>query len=117
MPEPIYQLQAEICRALANPYRLKILDLVAAGVNTSSQLLERLGVPKANLSQHLAVLKAAGILSETRKGPYRVLSLAIPQVEEACDTIRRVLAQRLKGEARLTAELRRGLKKATRRVG
>ncbi|MFO1464477.1 MAG: metalloregulator ArsR/SmtB family transcription factor [bacterium] len=114
--EKIYELQAELCRALANPVRLRILDLISEGARSSSQLLEVLEIPKANLSQHLSVLKSAGILAERREGPFRVLSLAIPQIEQACELIRKVLAQRLEVQGRSVAELRRGLKRNIRRA-
>ena len=58
----LYEMQADICYALSHPIRLYILDLVASKEMSSSELLEELEIPKANLSQHLSVLKEAGIL-------------------------------------------------------
>ncbi|KAB2841788.1 winged helix-turn-helix transcriptional regulator [bacterium] len=112
----IYELQAEICKALANPLRLRILDLISEGEKSGSQLLEILKIPKANLSQHLAVLKGAGILKERRLGPSRILALAIPQIEEACELIRKVLAQRLQLQGREAERAREVLKRQKRRA-
>jgi ArsR family transcriptional regulator len=58
----LYEMQANICHALSHPLRLYILDLLSSEEMSSSQLLEVLEIPKANLSQHLSVLKEAGIL-------------------------------------------------------
>lgn len=112
----IYELQAELCKALASPVRLRILDLISDGEKSGSQLLEVLQIPKANLSQHLSVLKGAGILKERREGQSRILSLAIPQIEEACELIRKVLAQRLQLQGKETEKAWEGLKRQKRRA-
>ncbi|MCC6273504.1 MAG: winged helix-turn-helix transcriptional regulator [Deltaproteobacteria bacterium] len=112
----IYDMQAEICKALAHPVRLRILDLISEGEKSGSQLLEILKIPKANLSQHLSVLKGAGILKERREGPSRILALAIPQIEEACELIRKVLAQRLQLQGREAERVREGLIRQRRRA-
>lgn len=112
----LYELQAEICKALAHPVRLRILDLISEGEKSGIQLLETLKIPKANLSQHLSVLKGAGILKERREGLSRILSLAIPQVEEACELVRKVLAQRLQLQGREAEKFRVGLKQQKRRA-
>ena len=52
-----YEIQAETCKVLANPKRLEILHALRNGEQTVGDLVEILGVPKANVSQHLADLK------------------------------------------------------------
>lgn len=101
----IYDLQAEICYALAHPVRLHILDLVAHEERSSSELLEVLAIPKANLSQHLAVLKDAGIIVARKDGLFHRLSLAIPKIKEACSLVRSVLAERIVMEDKKNSEL------------
>lgn len=103
-------MQAEICAALANPVRLKILDLLSKGEMNSSELLERLRIPKANLSQHLTVLKDAGILSTRKEGLYQYARLALPKIKDACGIVRQVLIERVEREEKKHAHLRRELK-------
>jgi len=91
----IYDYQAEICSALANATRLEILDLLSKKEMTSSELLEVLEIPKANLSQHLAVLKKAGILQSRKEGLYQYESLAIPKIKDACSLVRSVLMEKM----------------------
>lgn len=102
----IYERQAEICSALANPVRLMILDLLAEEEATATDLLEILNIPKSNLSQHLKVLKTAGILKVRNEGLYQYLSLAIPEVKQACALVRKVLASQMNQQAQLAKALR-----------
>ncbi len=106
----IYDLQAEICSALANPVRLEILDLLAPGEKSASALLDVLEIPKANLSQHLAVLKDAGIIQARREGLFQYFSLAIPKIKDACTLVRAVLLEKMALEEKLNSELMRKLK-------
>lgn len=106
----IYELQAELCAALASPVRLHILDLLSDGEKTATELLEILEIPKANLSQHLAVLKDAGILKARKKGLYQYISLAIPKIKDACSLVRTLLVEKMAMEEKKNSELIRELK-------
>jgi ArsR family transcriptional regulator len=97
----IYERQAQICKAFANPVRLVILDLVSKGEVRSSDLQETLGITKANLSQHLNVLKTAGIVVMRREGKQVFCSLAMPEVKQACQTVRKVLESQWEGTRRM----------------
>lgn len=105
----IYERQAEICGALANPVRLMILDLLAEQEATATDLLQVLKIPKSNLSQHLKVLKTAGILKVRNEGLYQYLRLAIPEVKQACALVRKVLASQMSQQAGLAKALRNNL--------
>ena len=94
----IFERQANLCKAFANPVRLEMLDLLGSGEWVLGDMQERLGISKANLSQHLAVLKAAGVISTRRQGRHFFCTLAIPEVKQACQLIHNVLrAQVRKG--------------------
>lgn len=101
----IYELQAGICSALASPVRLQILDLVSEGEKTATELLEVLEIPKANLSQHLAVLKDAGIIHSRKAGLFQYMSLSIPKIKDACSLVRTVLLEKIAMEEKHNAEL------------
>jgi ArsR family transcriptional regulator len=105
-------MQAELCAALASPVRLQILELVSEGEKTSTQLQEILKLPKANLSQHLTVLKDAGIIQSRKEGLYQYMSLSLPRIKDACTIVKSVLAEKIEQEEKKHAELRRELKSA-----
>ncbi len=93
----IYERQAQICKAFANPVRLIILDLVSKGEVKSADLQEALGITKANLSQHLTVLRTAGIIVLRREGKQVFCSLAMPEVKQACEIVQKVLQSQWEG--------------------
>lgn len=101
----IYDLQADICSALASPVRLQILDLVSEQERTATELLEILQIPKANLSQHLAVLKDAGIIRSRKDGLFQYLSLSLPKIKEACSMVRSILHEKIALEEKQNAQL------------
>lgn len=105
----IYEMQAEICGALAHPVRLQILDILFEGEKNSRDLQEVLDIPKANLSQHLSVLKEAGLIETRREGIFQYLSVSIPQIREACLLVKKVLGEKLAGEERKNLEAQREL--------
>src|SRR6266542_6395499 len=87
----IYERQARICKAFAHPGRLQILDLLGQGERGISELQETLRISKTGMSQHLAILKSAGVVATRRNGKQIYCSLAIPEVKQACQLIRKVL--------------------------
>jgi len=99
--EEFYERRAGICKAFANPVRLKILDLVARRARPVSELHERLGISEANLSQHLAVLRGAGVIATRRTGKQVYCYLAIPEVKQACSLISDVLRAQVRNGQRL----------------
>ena len=87
----IYVLQSRICKAFANPVRLELLDLLAERDWFAAELQVRLEISNPNLSQHLAILRTAGVIRTRREGKQLLCSLAMPQVKSACKIIRDVL--------------------------
>lgn len=98
----VFERQARICKAFANATRLQMLDLIGKHDWATSDLQEELGISKANLSQHIAILKAAGIVGARRKGRQVYLSLVMPEVKSACRLIRDVLRAQIRNGQRLT---------------
>jgi len=101
LEDELYEKRAGICKAFANPVRLRILDLVAKRARSVSDLHQRLGISEANLSQHLAVLKAAGVVATQRTGKQVHCYLAIPEVKQACALISDVLRAHIRNGQRL----------------
>ncbi len=97
----IFERQARICKAFAHAARLQILGLLGQGEQGVSALQETLGLSKTGISQHLAILKSAGVLATRRNGKQVLCSLAIPEVKEACQLIRKVLHAQITNSHRL----------------
>jgi DNA-binding transcriptional ArsR family regulator len=99
--EQIYEMQVRICKSFANPVRLRMLDLLAQREYAASDLQLELGITAPNLSQHLAILKGAGVVATRRNGKQTLCSLAIPEVKQACHLIRNVLRAQLRNGRKL----------------
>lgn len=66
---------AGLLRALANPHRIRIVELLAAEPRCVHELVEELGVDQPLVSQHLRVLREARLLDADRRGREKVYSL------------------------------------------
>ena len=81
--EADYQRPAVLGRALADPKRLCVLESLAAGELSVSELAGRVACQVPNMSQHLAVLRSAGLVSTRREGSTVFYRLSDPRVLEA----------------------------------
>jgi DNA-binding transcriptional ArsR family regulator len=75
--------RAKVFKALADPRRVEIVELLAQGSQCGSVLAESLGVSMALLCHHWEVLVDAGILKKERVGQLRVCSLDSARLREA----------------------------------
>jgi ArsR family transcriptional regulator len=99
----IYERQARIGKAFAHPGRLQILDLLGQGERGVSELQEALGISKTRMSQHVSILKSVGVLSTRREGKQIHCSLAMPEVKQACQLLRKVLLAQIAASHLLVA--------------
>lgn len=91
----ITMMQAEVLRTLASPRRLDILHRLADGPCGVGQLAITVGASQPNVSQHLAVLRASGLVEAERDGRDVRYRLVDPDVMVACRIMRSVLERRL----------------------
>ena len=80
-----------------------MLDLLGNGELGVSELQDELGISKTSMSQHLAVLKSAGVVVTRRNGKQIYCALAIPEVKQACRLIRKVLHAQITESHKLIA--------------
>ena len=99
-------LQAEVLKTLASPRRLEILHRLAGGARGVGHLADELRLSQPNVSQHLAVLRAAGLVEAERDGREVRYRLADPDVMIACGIMRGVLERRLVRLAALSTPAR-----------
>ena len=90
-----YRLHAAVCRVLPDPKRLMLLDVLGEGEHSVGELADRLGCMLANASQHLTVLRSAGLVGTRRDGNTIYYHLAEPEILAACDVIHRIVGRRM----------------------
>jgi len=101
MDKRIYELHADVCKVLSNARRLEILDALRDNEMTVGELTEQVGALKANISQHLTVMRQKGILVTRRDGVNIYYRIANPKVIQAFDLMREVLFEQLQENERL----------------
>jgi ArsR family transcriptional regulator, virulence genes transcriptional regulator len=103
--DPIHELQAEVCRILSHPARIAMLHRLAGGPMEVGRLALELGISQPNASQHLAVMRAAGLVEAERDGREVFYRLADPDVIGACEQMANVMRRRLARFAELAARI------------
>lgn len=105
--EDIYLLHADICKTLSNPKRLEIINTLRNEELTASQLLEKIKISKANLSQHMSILIQKGVVRASREGKNVFYRLSDDRIITACDLMREVLIKNLEQNSRILRELKK----------
>jgi ArsR family transcriptional regulator, virulence genes transcriptional regulator len=90
-----YRLHAEVCRVLTDPKRLMLLDALREGEHSVGELAQELGCTLANASQHLAVLRSAGLVDTHRDRTTIRYRLSEPSLMKACDVIHEIVDRRM----------------------
>ncbi len=93
--DPIWNLQSEVMKILASPRRLEILHRLAHGPMEVGRLADEMGISQPNVSQHLAMMRSAGVVEAERDGREVRYRLTDPEVITACNLMRGVLMRRL----------------------
>ena len=99
--DDIYRMHAQICKALADPKRLLILNELRGGECTVGELATSLELPQATVSQHLAILRQRGLVQSRRHGVNVFYRIANQKVIKAFDLLREVMAEQLEKEQEL----------------
>jgi len=81
---------AAVARALGDPKRLCVLESLAAGEVSVGDLAGRVACQVPNMSQHLSVLRSAGLVTTRRDGNTVYYRLADPRVLEACQLLQAI---------------------------
>ena len=89
-PDADRQRFAAVGRALADPKRLCVLEALASGERSVSELSRDAGCQVPNMSQHLSVLRSAGLVATRREGSTIYYRLADPRVLEAYQLIQTI---------------------------
>ncbi len=106
----IYQELARIVKALSNPHRLEILELLAQGQFSVAEIAEETDISGANASQHLQVLKQAQLVETQREGNHVYYRLAGQSVYKAWKALRDLGIERVAEIERVIRQFRESRK-------
>lgn len=97
--KPYLERQAEFLKALAHPSRLLLLEQLAGGERCVCALVADTELEQANISQHLAVLRAQGIVEARREGPRTIYRLKRPEIAAILAAVDAALAAQIAEES------------------
>ena len=91
----INELHARVCKALADPKRLLIINALRDGPRSVGEIAEALATSQPNVSRHLAVLRDRGFVLSERVGSTVRYQLASPKILRAVDLLREFMVEDL----------------------
>ena len=100
--QKLFSLQEETLKVLANQKRLEIVQLLKGRELAVSEMMEMLGVPQANLSQHLSMMRQAKIVETRRDGVKIYYSLTDARIAEACALLKEFLKEQYKSDTQIS---------------
>ena len=92
-----FRLHAELCKVLTDPKRLLLIDALRHDEQCVGDLAEQIGMSLPNASQHLSVLRHAGLVAARREGTTVFYRLVEPRIADACDLVHQIIADRRAG--------------------
>ncbi len=91
----IFQLHADVCKALAHSIRIEVIDLLQDKEMSFGEIADKTGTTKSSLSQHLSIMVEKGILMQRKEGLNSFFKVSTDKVSKACQLMREVLIERL----------------------
>jgi DNA-binding transcriptional ArsR family regulator len=105
MRNPLHRFKANIFQALAHPTRIAILELLSEGELSAGVLMERLVLEQANVSQHLAVLRAKQVVINRKAGNQVFYSIRDPIISQVLELMRTYFHANLKEALGMLSEM------------
>lgn len=93
--QALYEQFAIVAKALGHPQRLELIEHLAQGARSVDLLATKVGLPIANVSQHLQTLRRAGLVQAEREGKFVNYRLADDTVLSLFASVRSVAARHL----------------------
>jgi DNA-binding transcriptional ArsR family regulator len=102
---PLRNFKAQVFQALAHPTRIAIIEALRGGEVSAGTLLGQLDIEQANLSQHLAILRARQIVLGRKAGNHVFYTLRDPVLIEILDLMKRYFNAHLAETAAMLGEM------------
>jgi ArsR family transcriptional regulator len=103
MKQVLYEQQAEVAKAIGHPIRMAILDYLRGGEQCVCDIAVAVGSERSNVSRHLSVMVAAGVLASEKRGLKVIYSVRTPCVLRFVDALGACLKEKaIEGQAILS---------------
>lgn len=99
--EKIFEIQAELCKAMGNALRMEIVHLLRNGPQNVNDIATAVEQHQATVSRNLTILRNAGIVNTERDGNNILYQIANPKLVDVCDLMREVLIDQIDQRSKL----------------
>ena len=104
--EDLFELHADVCKIFSSAKRLEIINTLKEKEMSASELIEKTSLSKANLSQHMSILKSKGVIRARKEGLNVYYRIANPKIIQACNLMREVLVEQLQEKGKMVSSLK-----------
>jgi DNA-binding transcriptional ArsR family regulator len=105
MEEKAIELKAEVLKAMAQPTRLKILELLREGERCICEIVPAINGEQSNISRHISVMQKSHLITTRKDGVKVMVKVRDPRVFEILDTVGRLLKNQMHEQHRLLQAL------------
>ena len=105
MEERVLELKAEILKALAQPTRLKILELLRNGERCICEIVPAINGEQSNISRHISLMQKSHLVTTRKDGVKVMVKVSDPKIFEILDRVSVILKQRMKEQGKLVAQI------------
>lgn len=105
MTTPLYRYKADFFKTLGHPARIRVLELLSESEQSVTKLQQEVGLETSHLSQQLAVLRRAGLVTTRKQGTTVFYALAAPEVADLLALARHILTEVLSGQMAVLKDL------------
>ena len=106
MEERVLELKAEILKALAQPTRLRILELLRGGEKCICEIVPALNGEQSNISRHISLMQRSKLVTTRKDGVKVMVGVSDPKIFEILDSVTVLLKKQIMETRKLFQELR-----------
>jgi ArsR family transcriptional regulator len=105
MEERALELKAEVLKVLAQPTRLKILELLRNGERCICEIVPAINGEQSNISKHISLMQKSQLVTTRKDGVKVMVKVSDPKIFEILDSINTILRNRMSEQSRLIRSL------------
>jgi len=105
MEERILEMKAEVLKALAQPTRLKILELLRSGERCICEIVPAINGEQSNVSRHISLMQKSHLVTTRKDGVKVMVRVRDPKIFEILDSISTVIKKQVNEQSRLVRAL------------
>jgi len=105
MEERVFELKAEILKALAQPTRLKIMEYLRNGEKCICEIVPAINGEQSNISRHISLMQKSHLVTTRKDGVRVMVNVKDPKVFEILDKVSAILKNQMKEQEKLLARI------------